>query len=49
MKVKLIAVTKPVAEELKDFSAEDLTAYVARVSNPSNQMSVETAPKLLKY
>ena len=49
MKVKLIALTKPVAEELKDFSAEELTSYVARVSNPSNQMSTETAPKLLKY
>lgn len=49
MKVRLISVTKPVAEEIKDFSAEELTSYVARVSNPSNQMSVETAPKLLKY
>jgi thymidylate synthase (FAD) len=49
MKVRLISLTKPVAEELKDFSAEELTSYVARVSNPSNQMSVETAPKLLKY
>ena len=49
MKVKLIAVTKPVAEEIKDFSAEELTSYVARVSNPSNQMSTETAPKLLRY
>lgn len=49
MKVRLIAVTKPVAEEIKDFSTEELTSYVARVSNPSNQMSTETAPKLLKY
>jgi thymidylate synthase (FAD) len=49
MKVRLIAVTKPVAEEIKDFSAEELTSYVARVSNPSNQMSTETAPKLLRY
>lgn len=49
MKVRLIAVTKPVAEEIKHFSAEELTSYVARVSNPSNQMSTETAPKLLRY
>lgn len=49
MKVRLISLTKPVAEELKDFSAEELTSYVARVSNPSNQMSTETAPRLLKY
>jgi thymidylate synthase (FAD) len=49
MKVKLISVTKPVAEDIKDMSAEELTAYVARVSNPSNQLNTETAPKLLRY
>lgn len=49
MRVKLISVTKPVAEEIKNMSAEELTAYVARVSNPSNQFNTETAPKLLKY
>jgi len=30
-------------------SAEDLVAYCARVSNPTNQNNHETAPKLLKY
>jgi thymidylate synthase (FAD) len=30
-------------------TAEDLIAYCARVSNPQNQMTLETAPKLLKY
>ena len=49
MKVKLIAITKPVSEDIKDMSAEELTAYVARVSNPSNQLNTETAPRLLKY
>lgn len=49
MKVKLISITKPVAEDIKDFTPEELTGYVARVSNPSNQMNNETAPKLLAY
>jgi hypothetical protein len=31
MKVKLIAITKPVSEDIKDMSAEELTAFVARV------------------
>jgi thymidylate synthase (FAD) len=47
--VRLISMTKPIAEELKDFTAEELTAYVARVSNPANQMNSATAPKLLGY
>lgn len=49
--VKLIAATKP---NIKTDSGETLTAsefiaYVARVSNPSNQSNNLTAPKLLKY
>jgi thymidylate synthase (FAD) len=47
MNVKLISITKPEIEGVN--SAEDLIAYCARVSNPSNQMNTETAPKLLKY
>ena len=31
------------------FTANQLIAYAARVSNPSNQINDETAPKLLKY
>lgn len=49
MKVELISITKPVKQELLSFSAEELMAYVARVSNPSNQMNTETSSKLLKY
>lgn len=49
MQVKIISVTKPIAPGMEDFSAEDLIAYTARVSNPSNQMATETAPRLLKY
>lgn len=49
VKVKLISITKPVAEDIKDFTPEELMGFVARVSNPSNQMNSETAPKLLGY
>jgi thymidylate synthase (FAD) len=45
--VKLISVTEPDIEGLQN--AEDLVAYCARVSNPSNQMNSETAPKLLGF
>jgi len=47
MNVELISITKPEINRLK--KAEDLVAYCARVSNPSNQMNTETAPKLLKF
>ena len=45
--VRVIAVTKPVIKEIG--SSDDIIAYTARVSNPSNQANTETAPKLLKY
>jgi thymidylate synthase (FAD) len=47
MNVKLIAISKPFIEGIK--TAEDLVSYCARVSNPLNQLNVDTAPKLLKY
>lgn len=47
MNVKLVAITSPKIEGLN--SAEDIVSYCARVSNPSNQMNTETAPRLLKY
>lgn len=47
MNVRLIAVSKPVVEGIN--SGEELISYCARVSNPSNQLNTETAPKLLKY
>jgi len=47
VKVKLISITKPEVKGLEN--AEDIIAYCARVSNPSNQMNIETAPKLLSY
>jgi thymidylate synthase (FAD) len=46
MNVKLISVTEP---WFSLENSEDLVAYIARVSNPDNQMNTETAPKLLRY
>jgi len=47
MNVKLIAVTKPMVEGIN--TADELISYCARVSNPSNQLNTETAPRLLRY
>lgn len=52
MSVRIIAVTQPVisANDGGDIiSVNEFIAYVARVSNPSNQSNTLTAPKLLKY
>jgi thymidylate synthase (FAD) len=46
-KVVLIGITQPCIEGVS--TAEELVAYTARVSNPSNQLNTETAAKLLKY
>lgn len=49
MKVKLIGYTQP-AEDIEGLDdVQDLIAFCARVSNPSNQMNSETAEKLLNY
>lgn len=48
MKVKLIGVTQPVGIEDID-TAEELIAYCARVSNPSNQNNKATADRLVRY
>jgi len=48
MSVRLISYSQPVDDiELKD--AQELIAFCARVSNPSNQQNTETSDKLLKY
>jgi thymidylate synthase (FAD) len=44
---KIIGITNPLIEGVN--TAEQLIAYAARVSNPSNQMNKETSEKLLKY
>jgi len=46
--VKLIAKTEGVGD-LKGLSVGEILAYVARVSNPSNQMNHETSAKLLLF
>lgn len=51
MNVKLISITQPQVYGYDDelMSAEGIIAYCARVSNPSNQQNVKTAPKLLGF
>jgi thymidylate synthase (FAD) len=50
MNVRLIGYTQPVEGEIIGLDdVQDLIAYCARVSNPSNQLNQETAPKLLNY
>lgn len=44
--VHLVSLTKP---EYLDMTPEQYIVYVARVSNPSNQMNTETSDKLLRY
>ena len=51
MNVKLISYSQP-TEEMKNLgidTAQELVAYCARVSNPSNQLNTETSEKLIKY
>ena len=48
--VNLVAISKPNVGVTGDvWDANELIAYVARVSNPSNQSNSQTAPKLLRY
>ena len=51
MNVKLISQSLPSAEMLEHdlHNCQDLIAYCARVSNPSNQLNKETSEKLIKY
>ena len=46
--VNLIALSQPSAITGCN-TAEELVAYAARVSNPSNQNNTETAPRLIRY
>ena len=47
---RLVGFTQPVGLELDELeTAQDLIAYCARVSNPSNQMNKETGEKLIRY
>jgi thymidylate synthase (FAD) len=51
MNVRLISSSEPTAE-LADMGigdAQELIAYCARVSNPSNQLNTESSEKLIRY
>jgi thymidylate synthase (FAD) len=47
MDVKLISVTQSLVKNF--MTPEELIVYIARVSNPSNQMNTETSDKLIRY
>jgi thymidylate synthase (FAD) len=51
MNVNLISYSQPTEEfaNLGVDDAQELIAYCARVSNPSNQLNTETSEKLIKY
>lgn len=56
MSVRLVSFTEPTSLMevhgdgiVETISPEELIVYIARVSNPSNQMNMETAPKLINY
>lgn len=51
MNVKLLSYSQPTEEftNLGIADAQELVAYCARVSNPSNQLNTETSEKLIRY
>lgn len=51
MKVKLVSWSKPSRELYNEglTDGQELVAYCARVSNPSNQLNLATSEKLIKY
>jgi thymidylate synthase (FAD) len=51
VKVSLVSYSQPSAELQAQgiLDAQELVAYCARVSNPSNQLNTETSEKLIRY
>jgi len=51
MNVKLLSYSQPTEEfaSMGISDAQELIAYCARVSNPSNQLNTETSEKLIRY
>ena len=51
MDVRLVSYSQPTAEfaDMGISDAQELIAYCARVSNPSNQFNTETSEKLIRY
>jgi len=47
--VRLVSITKPILEDLSGFTPEEVIVYIARVSNPSNQLNKDTAARLISY
>lgn len=49
--IKLISYSRPSKEMVSEglYDVQELIAYCARVSNPSNQFNTETSEKLIKY
>lgn len=47
MKVSIVSITKPLIKDIHN--PDDLLVYIARVSNPNNQMNFKTSGKLLSY
>jgi thymidylate synthase (FAD) len=47
MQVTLVSYTTPILEGVE--TPEDLVTYIARVSNPSNQLNMSTGAKLIQY
>ena len=49
MQTRLIAITKPLSTLEVPLTPEEFVVYIARVSNPSNQLNTETGNKLIRY
>jgi thymidylate synthase (FAD) len=49
MNVKLISYSQAVEDEFDLKNVQELIAFCARVSNPSNQYNTETSEKLIRY
>ena len=50
LKVKLISYSEPAGEMPATIdNVQDLIAFCARVSNPSNQSNTDTSEKLIRY
>lgn len=51
MKVRMISYSRPSREILEEglLDIQELIAFCARVSNPSNQLNTETSEKLIRY
>lgn len=52
MNVKLVSLTQSLVNDpalTRDLTSEELIVYIARVSNPANQLNTDTSDKLIAY